>query len=115
LSRANINENPHSPQFMQVDLARVYTSKDPADYPLSFVSYLIAPRLGTRLPAGFTKAKGRTLSTFLIFALCTGQQHMPQLGYARLPGNLVTGGLLQVANIPGHVGVPAKCPAAHGN
>ena len=26
--------------------------------------------------------------------------------------NLVKGGLLQVANIPGHVRVPAECPTA---
>ena len=115
LSRANINSNPHSPQFMQVDLAPVYASKAPANYPLSFTSYLIVPRMGTRLPTNFTKAKGRTLSTFLIFALCPGQQQVSSLGYAPLPKNLVMGGLLQVANIPGHVSVPAQCPAARGS
>jgi len=109
LSRAIINENPHSTHFLQVDLAPVYASKDPANYPLSFDSYLIVPRLGTRLPTNFTRAKGRTLSTFLAFALCAGQQHMSQFGYARLPVNLVRGGLLQVANIPGHVRVPSRC------
>jgi ABC-type phosphate transport system substrate-binding protein len=115
LSRANINSNPHSPQFMQVDLASVYTSKAPANYPLSFTSYLIVPRMGTRLPTNFTKARGRTLSTFLIFALCSGQQQVSSFGYAPLSKNLVKGGLLQVANIPGHVSVPAQCPAAHGS
>jgi len=115
LSRANINSNPHSRQFMQVNLAPVYTSKAPANYPLSFTTYLIVPRMGTRLPTNFTKAKGRTLSTFLIFALCPGQQQVSSLGYAPLPKNLVKGGLLQVANIPGHVSVPAGCPAARGS
>ena len=109
LSRAIINENPHSTHFLQVDLAPVYASKDPANYPLSFDSYLIVPRLGTRLPTNFTRAKGRTLSTFLAFALCAGQQHISQVGYAPLPVNLVRGGLLQVANIPGHVRVPSRC------
>ena len=112
LSRATINENPQSPHFMQVDLSHLYTSTDPADYPLSFTSYLIVPRLGTRLPPSFTKAKGRTLSTFLLYALCGGQRQVSGLGYAPLPANLVKGGLLQVANIPGHVAVPARCPAA---
>ena len=112
LSRATISENPHSPHFMQVDLAPLYTSKDPADYPLSFTSYLIVPRQGTPLPTNFNKAKGRTLSTYLIYALCAGQLPASKAGYARLPGNLVKGGLLQVANIPGHVHVPAECPAA---
>ena len=113
LSLADINSNPHSPHFMQVELAHLYTSKNPADYPLSFTSYLIVPRMGTRLPTNFTKAKGRTLSTFLIFALCAGEKQIAQAGYTPLPENLVKGGLLQVANIPGHVPVPAACPAAH--
>lgn len=95
---------------MQVNLAPLYASKDPANYPLSFASYLIVPRQGTRLPVNFTKAKGRPLSTFLAFALCGGQRHLAQLGYAKLPVNLQRGGLLQVANIPGHVHVPAQCP-----
>ena len=112
LSRATINENPRSPHFMQVDLAHLYTSTAPTDYPLSFTSYLIVPRMGTQLPANFTKAKGRTLSTFLIYALCAGEQQIAQTGYAPLPKNLVRAGLLQVANIPGHVPVPAQCPAA---
>jgi hypothetical protein len=38
LSRANIISSPHSPHFMQVDLVPVYTSKAPANYPLSFTS-----------------------------------------------------------------------------
>ena len=112
LGQADINENPNSPHFMQVDLAHLYTSKAPTNYPLSFTSYLIVPRMGTRLPTNFTRAKGRTLSTFLIFALCSGEKPIAQAGYAPLPQNLVKGGLLQVANIPGHVHVPVACPAA---
>ena len=57
----------------------------------------------------------RTLSTFLIFALCPGQRQVSSLGYAPLPNNLVKGGRLRVANIPGHVSVPAECPAARGS
>jgi hypothetical protein len=34
---------------------------------------------------------------------------------APLPENLVKGGLLQVANIPGYADVPAKCPTAPGS
>lgn len=111
LSRANVNANPHSPHFMQVDLAHLYTSTAPTGYPLSFTSYLIVPRMGTRLPTNFTKAKGRTLSTFLRYALCAGEKPIAQTGYAPLPENLVRAGLLQVANIPGHIQIPAQCPA----
>jgi len=113
LRHANIDENPHSPRFMQVDLTPLYTSKARANYPLSFTSYVIVPRLGTRLPTNFTRAKGRSLSTYLVLALCSGQQQMDQLHYAPLPVNLVQGGLLQVANIPGHIA--AQCPKADGS
>ena len=68
----------------------------------------------TPLPTTFNKAKGRTLSTYLIYALCAGQLPASKAGYARLPRNLVKGGLLQVANIPGHVHVPAECPRPSG-
>ncbi len=114
LARAVINENPRSPRFLQVNLVPVYASTDTANYPLSFVSYLIVPRMGTILPAHFTRAKGRTLSTYLVFALCGGQRQMPGFGYASLPVNLARGGLQQVANIPGHVRVPSRCGAATG-
>jgi hypothetical protein len=40
---------------------------------------------------------------------------LSSLGYAPLPENLVKGSLLQVANIPGHVDVPAKCPTTPGS
>jgi hypothetical protein len=38
--------------------------------------------------------------------LCGGQKQMPQLGYSPLPKNLVAGGLVQDAKIPGHVAIP---------
>jgi hypothetical protein len=65
------------------------------------------PREGTTLPTGFTKAQGRTLSAFAVFALCTGQRSLNQLGYAPLPPALVRGGLLQAARIPGHEPIPS--------
>jgi ABC-type phosphate transport system substrate-binding protein len=111
LTKAVINENPHSKNFLQQNLDAVYTFRDPRSYPLSDYSYLIVPRLGTRQPTNFTPAKGRSLSTFIDFALCAGQRQVTALGYAPLPRNLVAGGLLQVRQIPGHVAVPtlARC------
>jgi ABC-type phosphate transport system substrate-binding protein len=111
LTSAIINENPHSKNFLQEDLDPVYPSRNPRSYPLSYYSYLIVPRTGTRLPPQFTTAKGRTLSVFLDFALCAGQRQATELGYAPLPRNLVAGGLRQVLHIPGHVRIPtlAQC------
>ena len=80
---------------------------DPRNYPISSYSYLIVPREGTTEPTNFTNAKGATLSTWINFMLCGGQQQMKQLGYSPLPKNLVQGGLIQNGKIPGHVRVPS--------
>jgi ABC-type phosphate transport system substrate-binding protein len=107
LTRAVINEDARSVNFLQQNLARVYTGTNPASYPLASYSYLIVPRRGTTLPTNFTKAKGRTLSAVVSFALCRGQRQLSQLGYAPLPPALVRGGLLQAAHIPGHGPIPS--------
>jgi len=60
------------------------------------------PRTGTHLPTNFTTAKGFTLSTWINYLLCGGQAHLDQLGYSPLPENLVQGGLIQNAKIPGN-------------
>ena len=111
LRTAIINENPRSANFLQQELDPVYVSANPASYPLSFFTYLIVPRSGTKVPARFRKAKGRTLSTFIDYALCAGQRALASQGYAPLPRNLVAGGLRQSAHIPGHVKPPtlARC------
>jgi uncharacterized membrane protein YgcG len=115
LTQAQINEDPNSPNFLQQDLDTVYTYTDPRSYPLSSYSYFIVPRIGTTLPTNFTDAKGVTLSTWLNFDLCAGQQQVVQLGYAPLPINLVRGGLLQVDHIPGHIATTPVSSLANCN
>jgi ABC-type phosphate transport system substrate-binding protein len=112
LTKAVINEDAHSVNFLQQQLGAVYTSKAPGSYPLASYSYLIVPRSGTKLLPIFTSAAGRTLSAFIEYALCPGQKELTDLGYAPLPAALVKGGLEQVAQIPGHVHVPSQCPGA---
>jgi hypothetical protein len=107
LTQAIINTQTSSPDFLQQDLHKLYTFKDPRNYPISSYSYLIVPRQGTPLPTNFTTAKGATLSTWINFMLCGGQQHLDGLGYSPLPENLVQGGLTQNSNVPGHVAVPS--------
>jgi ABC-type phosphate transport system substrate-binding protein len=111
LTRAVIDEDASSRNFLQQNLTRVYAYTNPASYPLASYSYLIVPREGTRLPTNFTKAKGHTLRAFVSYLLCRGQRHLSQLGYAPLPPGLVAGGLLQAAHIPGQgpVPTPAHC------
>ena len=102
LTKAVINEDASSPDFLQQDLDSVYTFTDKRSYPLSSYSYLIVPR--TPKPPGIfgsPSGKGRTLSTYIHFLLCAGQQQAAPLGYSPLPLNLVKGGLLQVSHMPG--------------
>jgi ABC-type phosphate transport system substrate-binding protein len=106
LTQAQINEDPTSPNFLQQDLDKVYTYTDPRSYPLSSYSYLIVPREATAQPPRFNNAKGVTLSTFIDYFLCAGQQDLAQLGYSPLPLNLVKGGLSQSDHIPGHIAGP---------
>jgi ABC-type phosphate transport system substrate-binding protein len=107
LSRAVVNGDHSSPDFLQEDLDGVYTDKNPASYPVSYYGYLIVPRSGTTLPRGFTTAEGLALSEFVYYALCSGQQHVAPIGYAPLPGKLIRNGLKQVRRIPGHFAMPA--------
>jgi ABC-type phosphate transport system substrate-binding protein len=106
LTKAKINEDANSPNFLQQNLDSVYTFKDPRSYPLSSYSYLIVPRNKGKPPPQFSDAKGKSLSTFIDYFLCAGQKDTAPLGYSPLPLNLVKGGLRQVLHIPGHGPTP---------
>jgi len=107
LTQAIINTDKNSSNYLQQDLHKLYTFRDPRNYPISSYSYLIVPRAGRPEPTNFSNAKGATLSTWINFVLCAGQRQMKQLGYSPLPENLVQGGLTQNGKIPGHVHVPS--------
>ncbi|MFC5799719.1 phosphate ABC transporter substrate-binding protein PstS [Streptomyces formicae] len=98
LLKAQINNNKNSKDYLTQILDGVYNDRDPRTYPLSSYSYMILP---TKAEAGFTTAKGRTLSAFSYYFLCEGQQQAAPLGYSPLPMNLVKAGLEQVKRIPG--------------
>jgi ABC-type phosphate transport system substrate-binding protein len=108
LTKAIINENTGSVNFLQQDLDPVYVYNDPRSYPLSSYSYFIVPRSGT--PPGIFASppgKGLSLSTFINYMLCDGQRNVDQLGYSPLPVNLVRGGFLQDSKIPNHGTIPS--------
>ncbi|MFH9043090.1 phosphate ABC transporter substrate-binding protein PstS [Streptomyces sp. NPDC017966] len=98
LTRARINNDPRSANYLTQNLDGVYTFDDRRTYPLSSYSYMIVP---TKEEMGFTKAKGATLSAFSNYFLCEGQQQADRLGYSPLPMNLVQAGMEQVRKIPG--------------
>lgn len=101
LLKAKVNMDTSNPEsYLTQNLDGVYTDTDPRAYPISSYSYFVVP---TALQNGFTNAKGTTLGAFVQYALCSGQQAAPQLGYSPLPINLVEAGLAQVKKIPGAV------------
>ena len=85
------------------NLGGVYKNPDPRAYPVSSYSYLIVP---TTTAKPFTAAKGTTLSKFILYMVCAGQQKAAQLGYSPLPKNLVQDAFNVVQKIPGHVNPP---------
>lgn len=72
-----------------------YLAGDRNAYFPSSYSYVIAQT------AGFDPAKGRTLATFLNYAVTAGQRRADSLGYARLSTVLVNLALDQIVRIPG--------------
>jgi phosphate transport system substrate-binding protein len=105
LTRAKINYDKNSPLYLTQDLDSVYAYRDPRTYPLSSYSYMIIP---TSTQAPFDQSgDGRSLSTFINYFLCAGQQKAQILGYSPVPKNLVEAGFKQVHKIPGFVSPPA--------
>jgi ABC-type phosphate transport system substrate-binding protein len=102
LTAAKINFDKSSIDYLQQDLSSVYSFTDKRSYPLSSYSYLIVPRLNTPQEPFFNSGAGSSLSAFINYFLCAGQRQSADLGYSPLPLNLVTGGLEQNGEIPGH-------------
>ncbi len=97
LTKATLNAD------LTQNLLGVYNNPDPRTYPVSSYSYLIVP---TKVVAPFTAAKGKTLSEFILYLACAGQQEAAQLGYSPLPENLVQDVFNVVLKIPGHANPP---------
>jgi hypothetical protein len=89
LTQAQINEDQSSQDFLQQNLDDVYHYKDPRSYPLSSYSYLIVPETGAKNPGPpiFNAGVGRSLSTYINFYLCQGQQ----VGHLHAEGGLKPG------------------------
>ncbi|MEV6175138.1 phosphate ABC transporter substrate-binding protein PstS [Streptomyces sp. NPDC051954] len=98
LTKAQINQNKQSANYLTQILDGVYKNADSRTYPLSSYSYMILP---TKEEAGFTKGKGNSLGTFARYFLCDGQQQADRLGYSPLPKNLVQAGFDQIRKVPG--------------
>ncbi|SEO99840.1 phosphate ABC transporter substrate-binding protein PstS [Actinacidiphila rubida] len=110
LTKAQINQNKDSSQYLTQILDGVYTYQDSRVYPLSSYSYMILP---TTLEAPMTAAKGKTLGAFGYYFLCQGQAQADPLGYSPLPINLVQAGFDQLRKIPGAVAQSINIAGCH--
>jgi ABC-type phosphate transport system substrate-binding protein len=97
LTKAIINENKNSPNYLLQDLHNVYVASDPRTYPLSSYSYGIIPTAPT--DQKMTTAKRQTLVDFLSYSICRGQREMGPIGYSPLPLNLVQASFAQVGKL----------------
>lgn len=97
LTKAVINMDQSSPDYLLQDLDDVYTYNDPRVYPMSSYSYAIIPIANN--DATMTTAKRQTLVDYLDFSVCGGQQQMGPIGYSPLPINLVEASFAQVSKL----------------
>jgi phosphate ABC transporter phosphate-binding protein len=93
LTKAQINMNKSSPDYLLQNLNNVYTMPDKRAYPMSSYSYMIIPTSPT--DPRMTTAKRQTLADFLYWDICGGQAEMGPIGYSPLPINLVQASFAQ--------------------
>jgi phosphate ABC transporter phosphate-binding protein len=97
LTKARINTDKSSQDYLTQILDDVYANTDPRAYPLSSYSYLILPIGAT--DQKMTTNKRQTLVDFMYYSLCEGQGKAGAYGYSPLPLNLVQAGFEQVAKL----------------
>jgi ABC-type phosphate transport system substrate-binding protein len=97
LTKAQINYDKSSPNYLLQNLDAVYTNSDPRTYPLSSYVYAIIPTAAD--DSRMTTAKRQTLADFLYYSICQGQQEIGPIGYSSLPVNLVQAGFQQIARL----------------
>lgn len=97
LTKARINTDKSSQQYLTQILDGVYNAKDPRTYPMSSYSYLLLPT-GAK-DQRMTTAKRQTLADFMFYSLCEGQTKAGAYGYSPLPLNLVKAGFDQLKKL----------------
>jgi phosphate transport system substrate-binding protein len=99
LTKAVINTNKSSPDYLLQNLDRVYTYSDPRVYPMSSYSYAVIPTSSNANNSKMTTAKRQTLADYLTVSICQGQSQMGPIGYSPLPVNLVQASFDQVRKL----------------
>jgi phosphate transport system substrate-binding protein len=99
LTKAIINNDPSSPDYLTQNLDNVYTNSDKRAYELSSYVYAIIPTGASPAEKRETTAKRQTIADFLYYSICQGQSEIGPIGYSSLPINLVTAGFSQIAKL----------------
>jgi phosphate transport system substrate-binding protein len=99
LTKAVINMDKSSPNYLLQNLDHVYVATDPRTYALSSYSYMIIPTGTTKQDSHIVTAKRQTISDFLYFSICQGQAEVGPTGYSPLPVNLVQAGFGQIQKL----------------
>jgi phosphate transport system substrate-binding protein len=94
LTKAQINMNKSSPNYLLESLSQVYVDPDPRAYPMSSYSYMIMPTSPT--DQRMTTAKRQALADFIDYSICLGQAPVGPIGYTSLPVNLVEASFSQM-------------------
>ena len=97
LTKAQINMQKSSKDYLLQKLSKVYTNPDPRTYPLSSYSYMILPVSPNDPRMGRTAApKAQTAALFIDHDVCGGQAEMGPIGYSPLPVNLAQASFAQM-------------------
>jgi phosphate transport system substrate-binding protein len=99
LTKAVINTDKSSPNYLLQNLDHVYVASDPRTYALSSYSYMIIPTGTSKQDSHITTAKRQTISDFLYWSICQGQAEVGPTGYSPLPVNLVQAGFGQIQKL----------------
>ncbi|HEY2505946.1 MAG TPA: substrate-binding domain-containing protein [Streptosporangiaceae bacterium] len=94
LTKAVINMNKSSPNYLLQTLNNVYTDPDKRAYALSSYSYMIIPT-GANDPT-MSQGKRQTLANYIDWAICGGQAEIGPTGYSPLPVNLAQASFAQM-------------------
>jgi len=86
LTKAQINMDKSSPDYLLQNLNNVYTNSDKRAYALSSYSYMIIPI--SAADQRMSTPKRQALAEYIDWAVCGGQVAMGRLGYSPLPINL---------------------------
>ncbi len=97
LTKAQINLDKSSPNYLLQKLSNVYTNPDKRTYAMSSYSYMIIPTSPT--DQRMSTPKRQTLAEFIDWDICGGQAEMGQLGYSPLPINLAQASFAQMSKL----------------